>query len=251
MNLFDIAFNITDTQYQGRYHHHQRQYHEPDLQSVFSRASNAGLSRILGIGCDLEDSKKALSLATDYSSKTDINIFVTVGCHPTKTASIDNHSPKSKEGRDINKENFFDDKYGEDDSDQLIYGFRDPYNLNSSDKIFYRSDYYFTAILELIKASDKVLAIGECGLDYDRLNFSPKHVQLKYFKKHLQLVDLTNLPLYLHDRNTDGELVNILKHWLNQKSSRNIRGVVHSFTGTFNELSEYVKLGLYIGINGW
>ena len=62
---------------------------------------------------------------------------------------------------------------------------------------------YFEQLTELAK-NEKVLAIGECGLDYDRLHFCPKEVQLKWFEKQLELSKETDKPLFLHLREYSG-----------------------------------------------
>ena len=58
---------------------------------------------------------------------------------------------------------------------------------------------------------DKVVAIGECGLDYDRLNFCQADVQKKYFEAQLDLSGLFELPLFLHCRAAATDMLDILK----------------------------------------
>lgn len=109
------------------------------------------------------------------------------------------------------------------------------------------SDAYFAKLKNLVDSNrDKVVAVGECGLDYDRLHFSGKDVQLKHFVRHFELTEATGLPMFLHDRNTGGDFARIIK----ENRHRFKDGVVHSFTGTREEARELLDLGLYIGING-
>lgn len=92
----------------------------------------------------------------------------------------------------------------------------------------------------------KCIAIGECGLDYDRFQFSDKESQLKAFPPHFDLAQSTGLPMYLHSRNTQGEFVEIVRN----NRSKFTTGVVHSFTGDLQELNDLLSLDLYIGVNG-
>ncbi|PWN50645.1 hypothetical protein IE53DRAFT_395025 [Violaceomyces palustris] len=119
------------------------------------------------------------------------------------------------------------------------------------------------------KGKGKVVAVGECGLDYDRLHFAPAVTQKKYFEIQLQLAIRFGLPLFLHSRAAHTDFVSILKpriqeiHASVQSSparlqsyskdrddSSKLAGVVHSFTGTVAEAKELLDLGLFIGING-
>ena len=93
---------------------------------------------------------------------------------------------------------------------------------------------------------DKMVAIGECGLDYDRLEYSSKEVQLKHFPFHFDLAQKYKKPMYLHNRNTGGDFAKLVKENRHKFSG----GVVHSFTGTLEEAKEILSLDLYIGING-
>ncbi|ETI47159.1 hypothetical protein, variant 3 [Phytophthora nicotianae] len=110
-------------------------------------------------------------------------------------------------------------------------------------------DTYFAELLAVCEQGQKegkVVAIGECGLDYDRLEFCDKATQLKYFEKQFQLAELTKLPLFLHNRNTGGDFYDMIS----KNRSRFSNGVVHSFTGEKEEMLKLVELGLYIGVNG-
>lgn len=91
-----------------------------------------------------------------------------------------------------------------------------------------------------------VAAVGEIGLDFDRLQFCPRDVQEVYFKEQLQLAVKFDLPVFLHDRASDGRFFSIISEFASSLKG----GVVHSFTGTEDELRKYLDLGFFIGVNG-
>lgn len=98
-----------------------------------------------------------------------------------------------------------------------------------------------------------LVAMGEFGLDYDRLHYCNKNVQLHSFAAQLKLASTMQpqLPLFLHSRAAHEDFVRLLKDAFGQKLENLERGgVVHSFTGTISEMEELMDLGLHIGING-
>lgn len=91
-----------------------------------------------------------------------------------------------------------------------------------------------------------VAALGELGLDYARTQFCSKDTQKRGFLAQLQLAEETGLPLFLHNRETGTDLLDLLR----ENRHRFSRGVVHSFDDTIDLAEKFIDLDLYIGING-
>ena len=102
-------------------------------------------------------------------------------------------------------------------------------------------------VLEEGLKAEKLVAFGECGLDYDRLHYCGVETQLLGFEKQLELAANYDLPLFLHNRNTGDDFLNMMRKF---KSRLRGGGVVHSFTGSAAEMQALVDLGFYIGFNG-
>lgn len=100
--------------------------------------------------------------------------------------------------------------------------------------------------LRALAATPQVVAIGECGLDFNR-NFSPQPVQLAWFEAQVELACELAMPLFLHERDAFEPMHEILA----RHRSRMSAAVVHCFTGTRSELDAYLALDLHIGITGW
>lgn len=98
--------------------------------------------------------------------------------------------------------------------------------------------------LRAIAAHPRVVAIGECGLDFNR-NYSPHPDQEKWFVAQLELGLELGKPLFLHSRDAHPRFASILK------SMHVKQAVAHCFTGGKDELHAYLELGLYVGITGW
>lgn len=90
-------------------------------------------------------------------------------------------------------------------------------------------------------------AFGEFGLDYDRLYMSEKEPQLKYFEWQLDLAVELQMPLFLHSRAAADDFERLLRPRIVKLPKR---GLVHSFTGTLEEMRRLVELGCDIGVNG-
>ncbi len=100
-------------------------------------------------------------------------------------------------------------------------------------------------IFDLVK-QDKVVAIGETGLDYFR-DISPREAQLFSFEQHIKLAIETGMPLFLHQRDAHADFFPIIKEYRDNISKL----VVHCFTDTKNALFDYLDLDCHIGITGW
>ena len=97
----------------------------------------------------------------------------------------------------------------------------------------------FTALA----AEPKVVAIGECGLDYF-YNHSSKVDQVKILHKQLELAQIHNLPVIFHVREAYDDFWPIFDQY------PGLRGVLHSYTDTVENMERAVGQGLYLGVNG-
>lgn len=102
------------------------------------------------------------------------------------------------------------------------------------------------ATLENLARAPETVATGEMGLDFFR-DFSPRVIQEKAFARQLEMAVNVGKPVFLHQRDAHARFLPILRHYLGQLPA----AVVHCFTGTRDELRDYLDLGLHIGITGW
>jgi TatD DNase family protein len=98
--------------------------------------------------------------------------------------------------------------------------------------------------LEALSRQDKVVAIGETGLDYYR-NRSKKDDQKLLFRRHIELAMKENLPIIIHNRDASSDCLEIVRSY-----SSKIKGVVHCFSGSKEVAKEFLKLGFYISFAG-
>lgn len=123
--------------------------------------------------------------------------------------------------------------------------------MNCKDCIVH-SDNYLKMMKDLIRMNScRIKAIGELGLDSDRLHFSSMKVQEKYFEKQFKLLEEFSLPMFLHirgDQDCYSKFIKIIEEKKNIWIKRG--GVAHSFTGNLDQLNMILETGLEIGING-
>jgi TatD DNase family protein len=97
----------------------------------------------------------------------------------------------------------------------------------------------------LRKYPQVIKAIGETGLDYNRM-FSSQRKQMEAFEAQVALACETKVPLFLHEREAHHDLMSVLTKY----RSRLPRVLIHCFTGSEKELETYVQWGFFIGISG-
>jgi TatD DNase family protein len=97
--------------------------------------------------------------------------------------------------------------------------------------------------IEQLARHEKVVAVGEIGLDYYR-DLSPRDVQRRVFIEQIELAEELNLPVVIHCRNAMDECLPIVEE------QGYYRGVFHSVAADFTQATRIADLGLYLGING-
>ncbi len=217
--------------------HTQFAAYDIDRDAVIRRALNAGI-RFINVGTQKDTSENAIATAHKYDG-----VFATVGLHPI-------HAEKSH--RD----------------EQELGGGESAKAFTSRGEEF-DHDYY-----KKLAEDPKVVAIGECGLDYYHLTKETKHRQTEVFKKQIELAQEVGKPLMIHCRDhgklQEGEpsgeafkdLIEILKEnlvvslgnpvsstWKPGFQERN-PGVIHFFSGTTEDAKELMDLGFSFSFGG-
>lgn len=160
-----------------------------DPEEVRDDATQAGVTRLICVGCTLDDSRAAVDFASEHE-----NVWASIGLHPHEASGYV-HDHKS------------------------LQAFRD------------------------LALKPKVIAIGECGLDY-YYEHSSKEDQEKLLRYQLDIAVEHDLPLIFHVRDAFDDFWPILDDY------SNIRGVIHSFSASKKDVEQIVARGLYIGLNG-
>lgn len=184
--------------------------HEPDLDLIMERAVSHGVKGIILTAGTVAESLKAVETARVWQKQFPaIHFTCTVGVHPTRCQQEFVESTKA--------------------ADDLLQD-----------------------LLEIAQdgmTDGTVVAVGEIGLDYDRLEFCPMDIQKEFLIKQLQVLGkATGLPLFLHNRSVGSDLLEILAA---NRDCWTAGGVVHSFDDTLELALKFTnELDLYIGLNG-
>lgn len=178
-----------------------------DSKEVIKRALEGGVW-LINVGSEKNTSERAVKIAEEYEE----GVYAAVGLHPSHL--IEQEVEYKENGETVK------------------------YKTKSEE---YDYDFY----LKLAK-NKKVVAIGECGLDYYRTaEESLKQKQKEVFIKHLELAKEINKPIIIHCREAHNDLLKILR--LEPKLPS---GVMHFFTGNLEQAREYIELGFHISFSG-
>ncbi len=189
--------------------------YKEDSNEVIKRTLEQGVF-IINVGSQYSTSRRAVEIAERYNE----GVYAAVGLHPIHLAS------------DLVK--IIDDK-----EETEIAGSGEEFNYDNYKKLALRS----------YSEGGKVVAIGEIGLDYYHKPKSKtkleefKEKQKAVFLEQLKLAQELNLPVIFHCRFAHDDLIKILE-------SQKLRGVIHCFTGTWQEAEKYLEMGFYLGFNG-
>ena len=166
---------------------------------------------MINVGSQLSTSQKAVDIASQYEK----GVYAAIGLHP-----IHLETQKRKEIVDENEE----------------------FEFTSREEIFNLENY------KKLAKNPKLVAIGEAGLDYfhDRNN---KEKQKEVFYQQIKLAAELNLPLIVHCREANPDVIEIL-HEAKKIYKEKLRGVIHCFSGGLPEAKEYIALDFLLGFNG-
>lgn len=169
------------------------------------RAKDAGVGMNI-VGTQYDTSSAAVALAERYD-----NVWATIGLHPI-------HTSKS---------------------------YHDEKELGEGGKEFTsRGEAFESAKYEALGRSPRVIAVGECGLDYFRVDESTKGVQSEAFIQQIELANTLGKPLMLHIRNAYDDALEILK------AHAKVRGDVHFFAGDWDIAKQFLDMGFTLSFTG-
>ena len=101
------------------------------------------------------------------------------------------------------------------------------------------------SMLERLSSHPKVVALGEMGLDY-HWDKSPKDVQKDVFRKQIRLAKKVNMPIIIHNRNADDDVIQILE----EERADTVGGIMHCFSGDVEMAKRCLEMNFYISLGG-
>jgi TatD DNase family protein len=257
LRFVDIGANLLDSMFEGEYR--GKQAHPSDVDAVLARAADAGVERLIVTAGSLEESKAAIRFVRAHrAASSPVQLYATVGVHPTRALEFLPESERAQVEAAMARLAVFtapdskcmDDKDGlstaQDELAKIEQRVLGAPHVCSAIEAHARE---LHGVIREAMAEKIVVAVGECGLDYDRLFFCPAAVQASGFKAQLALAETCGLPLFLHNRNTGGDFAAMMTA-ASSDGRCAAGGVVHSFDGDASELSELLSLDLHIGLNG-
>lgn len=182
-----------------------------DYREVVERALNVGVGMV-NVGTQKDTSRRAVEIAHEFEKEP---VYATIGLHPIHTAKSFHDS------QELGGDKGFTSR-GED----------------------FDYDYY-----KRLAEDPKVVAIGECGLDYFRLSGEEtKQKQKEAFIRQIKLAREVKKPLMIHCREAFPDLIEILEQ--NKNHSNESPGIAHFFSGTLDEAKKFLEMGFYFTFGG-
>lgn len=196
--------------------------YDSDREAVISRAKAANV-KMIAVGTQISTSASAIKLAEDHAE----DIWAAVGFHPSHAVgSLDFVSGANWSVAGI-------------------------WRHDKNEQEFAEPEKFDIEKLKELAEHPKVVAIGECGLDYFRIKNTEGIIerQKEVFAAHLDLAYKTNKPIMIHCRNAFRDLIDILNSFfITHNSSK--RGVVHFFTGTKEDAKKLLDMGFCFTFGG-
>jgi TatD DNase family protein len=186
---------------------------EDDYKETIQRALDSDIW-LVNVGTQKDTSAKAVEVANNYKE----GVYAAIGLHPIHT---------EKSFHDVSE-------LGADDKAKAF---------TSRGEVF-DHDYYLR-----LGRDEKVVAIGECGLDYYHLGEESKKKQEATFVSQIELAKELDKPLMIHCRNAFSDLIGIIKRE-SSKLVGPIPGIIHFFTGTERDAAELKEMGFYFSFGG-
>lgn len=193
-------------------HIHEESYTEGE--AAYSRALEAGITRMICVGTDVKTSREAVAFAEAHTGA-----WAAIGIHPHEAER--EHSALCKLEALLRQAGTIDDR-------QLTIGKDNKNSLLTS---------------TIHRPASTIVAIGEIGLDY-YYNHSPREQQIAMFEAQIALALEYNLPISFHVREAFDDFWPIFDNF------KGLRGVLHSFTDNLSNLEQGLSRGLLIGVNG-